>query len=118
MLIMTAIESMSDSLVGVRLLQSDGQVDVPFVARQQYRIVSCLDWLEERITSKGFWPEVFSVMDLNLMCPLLYGEKRGVLQFRTGQWPRITAMIDRWQSRPSILATQLNDFPVRPVEPR
>ena len=112
MLILTAIESMADSLVGVRLLQAGGKVDVPFVARQQYRIGSCLDWLEQRITPQGFWPEVFSIMDLNLMCPLLYGEKRGTFDFRTGQWPKIASMIDRWQSRPSILATPVNDFPV------
>jgi hypothetical protein len=69
----TAIESMADSLVGVRLLLAGGDVDLPYVARQRYRIGSCLDWLEERITPDGFWPEVFSIMDLNLLCPLLWG---------------------------------------------
>jgi glutathione S-transferase len=109
MLILTAIESMADSLVGVRRLLAGGEVDVPYVARQRYRIGSCLDWLEARIGAEGFWPGVFSVMDLNLMCPLLYGEKRGSFDFRTGQWPRIAAMVDRWQSRPSVAATPVNE---------
>lgn len=112
MLILTAIESMADSLVGVRLLLAGGDVDLPYVARQKYRIGSCLDWLEQRITPNGFWPQVFSIMDLNLMCPLLYGEKRGTFDFRTGQWPNIASMIDRWQSRPSIIATPINEWPV------
>jgi glutathione S-transferase len=110
--ILTVIESMSDTLVGLRLLLAGGDVDVPYVARQRVRIVSCLDWLELRITEGGFWPEVFSVMDINLMFPLLYGEKRGSFDFRTGQWPRIAATIDRWASRPSLLATPLNDLPL------
>ena len=110
MLILTATESMADSLIGLRLLLAGGNVDVPYVGRQRHRICSCLDWLEERITPEGFWPGTFSVMDINLMFPLLYGEKRGALDFRTGQWPNVTAMIDRWQDRPSVLATPLNEL--------
>jgi glutathione S-transferase len=112
MLALTAIESMADSLIGIRLLTATQEVDVPYVARQRYRIGSCLDWLETRITSDGFWPGTFSIMDLNLMCPLLYGEKRGTFDFRGGRWPKITAMVDRWAPRPSMLATPLNDLPV------
>ncbi len=44
-------------------------------------------------------------MDLNLTCALLWGEKRGVLSFRDGTWPKIVAMVERWQSRASMLAT-------------
>lgn len=111
MLILTAIELMADLLVGVRLLLAGGDVDLPYVVRQRYRIGSCLDWQEQRITPQGFWPEVFSIMDLNLMCPLLYGEKRGTFDYRTGQWANIASMIDRWQSRSSIMATPVNDWP-------
>ena len=111
MLILTAIESMADSLVGLRMLLAGGDVDVPFVARQRSLIGSCLDWLEQRITDQGFWPEVFSVMDLNLLCPLLFGEARGTFAFRTGAWPRIEAMIGKWGSRPSIVATAVNQRP-------
>lgn len=109
MQILTAIESMADTLVGLRLLLVGGDVDVPYVRRQRVRIVSCLDWLEERITSVGFWPEFFSVMDINLMFPLLYGEMRSTFDYRTGQWPKIASMVDRWESRPSLLATPIDD---------
>jgi glutathione S-transferase len=111
MLILTAIEAMADALMGVRILLASGTADVPYTARQRARITACLDWLEQRIVPEGFWPEVFSVMDLNLMCSLLWGETRGAIDFRTGQWPKIVAMIDRWQSRPSLLATPVNALP-------
>ena len=111
MLILTAIESMADSLIGVRLLRASAKVEAPYVDRQLYRVDSCLDWLEQRVTAEGFWPGTFSVMDMNLMFPLLYGEKRGAFDYRGGRWPRITAMIDHWQNRPSVLATPLNDLP-------
>ena len=64
-----------------------------------------MDWLEERVTPDGFWPATFSIMDISLMCPLMYGEVRDVFQFRTGQWPAIAAMIDALQERPSVKAT-------------
>jgi hypothetical protein len=54
--------------------------------------------------------KVFLVMDLNLICALLWSEKRGAINFRTGQWPKIVAMIERWQSRPSLLATPINQL--------
>jgi glutathione S-transferase len=108
---LTAIESLADSLIGVRLLLASGKVEGPYVDRQFARVSSCLDWLEPRITPEGFWPGTFSIMDINLMFPLLYGEKRGAFAFRTGQWPRITAMVDHWRSRPSVVATPINDLP-------
>ena len=108
-LTLTAIESFADTLVGLRLLLGDGSSDLPYVQRQRERLSSLLDWLEPRATAEGFWPGVFSVMDLNLMCPLFFGEKRGTFQFRTGRWPLITRMIDGWQGRPSIIATPVND---------
>jgi len=117
MLILTAIEAMADALLGGRIQLSAGTTEPPYAARQRARITSCLDWLEQRITPRGFWPEVFSVMDLNLLCSLLWGEKRGVLDFRTGQWPKIVAMTDRWQSRPSLLATPVNGLPTAASPP-
>ena len=110
-LILTGIESMADSLANVRLLEGVDEGSVPYVGRQRYRISSCLNWLEQRIAGEGFWPGTFSVMDVNLMCPLLYGEKRKIFDFRTGQWPKITRMIDRWQDRPSVAATPVNEWP-------
>lgn len=109
-LTLTAIESMADSIVGTRLLLSAGPVEAPYVARQLERVRSCLDWLEQRITPTGFWPGTFSVMDMNLMFPLLFAEKRGAFDYRGGRWPKITAMIDYWRIRPSIVATPINEL--------
>ena len=104
-LLLETIENMANTLVTIRLLQLEDENAVPFVQRQRRRIEYCLDWLENRITPDGFWPGRFSLMDISLMCPLIYGEYRDVFSFRTGQWPEITNMVDRWASRPSVLAT-------------
>jgi glutathione S-transferase len=111
MLILTAIEAMADAVFAMRLHLSAGTTEAPYAARQRARITACLDWLEQRITPQGFWPEVFSVMDLNLLCALRWGEARGAIKFHTGQWPKIVAMTDRWQSRPSLLATPITTPP-------
>jgi glutathione S-transferase len=110
-LILTTIEAMADSLVAVRLLVGADDERVPFMVRHKTRIASCLDWLEQRITDEGFWPGTFSVMDASLLCPLTYGEKRDTFAYRSGQWPKIVAMIDRWQGRPSVAGTPINDWP-------
>lgn len=108
-LILTAIESLADAIVNVRFMM--GGQEASFLSRQRHRIGSCLDWLEQRVTPEGFWPGTFSAMDINLMCPLLYGEKRDTFEFRTGRWPRVVDMIVRWQDRPSVRATPLNEAP-------
>jgi glutathione S-transferase len=113
MLVLTTIEAMADAYVNTRWLAALDETVVPYMARQHERVRSCLDWLEERITSEGFWPGTFSAMDINLMCPLLHAEKRGAMDFRSGQWPTITAMIDHWQTRPSVMATPVNEWPPR-----
>ncbi len=50
-------------------------------------------------------------MDIDLICPLLYAEKRGVFDFRTGAWPKIASMVDHWRERASVAATPVNDWP-------
>jgi glutathione S-transferase len=109
-LILTAIESLTDSLVNVRFMTGAAN-EASYLDRQRYRIGSCLDWLEQRVTPDGFWPGTFSIMDINLMCPLLYGEKRDTFDFRNGQWPQVVKMIDQWQARPSMRATPVNEAP-------
>lgn len=105
-LILTTIGALADSLVNVRLVKLGADVSsVPYLDRQVTRIAACLDWLEERTTPEGFWPGTFSIMDISLTCPLLYGEERDAFQFRTGQWPTITKMIDALQDRPSVKTT-------------
>lgn len=112
-LILTTIEALSDSLVNVRLMTGVDATTVPYLGRQLVRVSSCMDWLEQQVTASGFWPGTFSVMDINLMCPLLYAEKRGVFIFRSGQWPRICEMIDGFQSRSAVASTPVNDWPPR-----
>jgi glutathione S-transferase len=113
MLILTAIEALADSLVNVRLMAGADTEKIPYLERQVVRVRSCLDWLEPQATPEGFWPGVFSVMDINLVCPLLFGEKRGVFDFRSGPWPNIIAMAERCRGRASLLATPINDLPAR-----
>ncbi|MGI9476039.1 MAG: glutathione S-transferase family protein [Hyphomicrobiaceae bacterium] len=110
-LILTTIGALADSLVNVRLVRAGaGAASLPYMDRQMTRINACLDWLEERATPEGFWPGTFSIMDVSLMCPLLYGEERDIFQYRTGHWPTISALIDALSERASVKAT--------PVTPR
>ncbi|HWA47484.1 MAG TPA: glutathione S-transferase family protein [Dongiaceae bacterium] len=113
MQILAAIEAIADSIVNVRLLSGLDPSKVPYLERQLVRVASCLDWLEPQLSAEGFWPGTFSLMDINLLCPLLFGEKRGVFAFRGRQWPNVEAMIDRWQPRPSVAATPVGDLPPR-----
>jgi hypothetical protein len=82
MQILTAIEALSNSMVNIRLLEGATKEVVPYVGRQEVRIASCLDWLECRITPEGFWPGTFSIMDIYLICPLIWGQARGVFNFQ------------------------------------
>lgn len=109
MLVLTTIDSLADAIINYRLMVAGGpEFQNNFLERQISRVPSALDWLEERCTTEGFWPGTCSVMDINLMCPLIYGEVRKAFNFRTGRWPKIVALVDRLQSRPSVTATQIN----------
>ena len=106
---------MSDTLIGLRLLLADGAVDAPFVQRQWSRLWSALDWLEARVTPEGFWPGVFSVMDIALLCPMLFADKRGM--FEAARWPGIASMIAHWSTRESVLATPVNTLAAPAIAP-
>lgn len=109
MLTITTIESMADSIVNYRLMVAGGPIpENTFMNRQLARVSSCLDWLETRCTSEGFWPGTLSVMDISVMCPLIYGEARKAFDFRTGRWPKIAALVDRLQTRSSVVSTPIN----------
>ena len=105
--ILTAIETVSDAMVNIRLLEGVSRESVPYVGRQEVRIASCIDWLEQRIHSDGFWPGTFSIMDIYLICPLLWGKQRGIFDYQRTSWPRVNAMISQWKHRESILATPI-----------
>ena len=110
MLTITTIESLADAIVTYRLMVMGGpEFKNTFMDRQLARVAACLDWLEPRCTDEGFWPGTVSVMDINLMCPLIYGEARKAFDYRTGRWPKIVAVVDRLQSRPSVASTPINN---------
>jgi glutathione S-transferase len=50
MQVLTAIESMADTVISVRVLRGTG---LPYSERQRVRIGSCLDRLEKRISAEG-----------------------------------------------------------------
>ncbi len=109
--ILTTIESFADTMVNVRHFRTDGlRGDTSrYMARQEVRMNSCLDWLEEQATPEGFWPGTFSVMDISLICPLHYAETRGVIQWRNR--PKLTALYDHWRTRPSVSTTEEQPLP-------
>lgn len=103
--ILATIEAFADTMVNVRHFRGEGtRSDTSrYMARQEARMNSCLDWLEAQMTPAGFWPGAFSVMDLALICPLDYAETRGVLPWRGRA--RLAAWYQHWQMRPSVVAT-------------
>ena len=109
MLVLTTIDSLADSIINYRLMVAGGpEFKNTFMERQLGRVASSLDWLEQRCTNGGFWPGTLSVMDINLMCPLIYGETRKTFDFRAGRWPKISGLVDRLQARPSVASTPIN----------
>lgn len=103
---LATIETFADTMVNVRHFRGEGSTaeNSRYMARQEARMNSCLDWLEGRITAQGFWPGRFSAMDIALICPLAYGEARGVVDWRKGR-PKITGLFERMQARPSVRST-------------
>ena len=110
-LVFAAIETLADTFIVLRLMQGDDDAALPLLGRLRSRVESCLDWLEKQMEPEGFWPDTFSVMDINLLCALLYGDKRGLLNFRSARWPKIETTIDKWQHRPSVAATPVGNWP-------
>jgi len=77
-----------------------------YMGRQKTRVERCLDWLETQVTSEGFAPGWFSIMDLAFVCPVAFGEARGVLAWR-GR-PKLDALYDRVVARRSMIDTPIN----------
>lgn len=103
--ILATINAFADTVVNVRHFRSEGVTSdgSRYMARQEARLHSCLDWLEAQATPDGFWPGFFSIMDIALICPLDYAETRGVIQWRGRR--TLMALYERWQTRPSVRAT-------------
>ena len=109
---LAVIETFANSMVNLRFMKTAG-VDAEqntYLARQRSRADYCLDWLEARATPEGFAPGWFSIMDINLLCPVGYADARGVMPWR-GR-PKLEAIVDGCQTRLSVLATAINAPPV------
>lgn len=110
-LTLSVLNSFSDTILSFMLMGAIDAEKHPYVKRQRARVEQCLDWLEARIGAEGFWPGTFSVMDINLLCALLYGEVRKVVSFRDGRWKKIAAFVQKTESRPSIIETTTDRKP-------
>ena len=108
--VLATLEAMADIIVNMKFYMSSG-VDVAQVAygrRQQTRFNTCLDWLEARATAESFIPGVFSIQDINLICPLTYLDVRGEILKDTLDWPgrpKLEAIMGRYRQRPSVTST-------------
>ena len=108
--ILAALEAMADIVVNMRFFLSSGVdlANVSYGRRQRTRFNCCLDWLEERATSEGFVPGVFSIQDINFICPIGYLEGRGEILKDMLQWrgrPKLEAIVTRYADRPSVKST-------------
>lgn len=105
MTILATIASCAASIVSLRLMKPEGVTPATsaYMARQKTRVKRCLDWLEAEVTVDGFAPGWFSYMDIAFICPLAFCEARGIMAWR-GR-PKLDALYDRCQTRPSMLAT-------------
>ncbi len=74
------IATSAASMVNLRLMLADGITpeNSDYMARQKTRFEKGLDWLEATVTDEGFAPGWFSIMDIALICPLIFCETRGV----------------------------------------
>lgn len=113
MLTLATIASCSDSIVNMRLMVREDVTpdNSVYMARQRTRVERCLDWLETRVTDEGFAPGWYSVMDIAFFCPMAYCETRGIMPWRGRQ--KLEALFERCATRPSALATPINDKPLR-----
>jgi len=101
------LETITNAIVNLKLMRDSGATpdSVAYLKRQHIRIESCLDWLEERATVEGFAPGWFSVMDINLICPIAYAERREVYKLQ-GR-PKLKGLIAHFAQRPSVRSTRI-----------
>ena len=109
------LETLANAIVTLKLMRDSGATpdNVAYLKRHSARMESCLDWLEERATPEGFAPGYFSVMDINFICPVAYGEKRNVMRLEGRA--RLQTIMARFASRPSVASTPISDLPATPT---
>lgn len=73
------------------------------LSRCAERLPTVLGWLEERLSpTDGFFPGRLSAQDIFLACHLRFAEKRPLgLDLALAAFPRVAALLDRLDSRPS-----------------
>ena len=113
---LATLSTCAASMINLRFLWVDGLTteNSDYLTQQRARVEQCLDWLETRVTDEGFAPGWLSVMDLAFICPMDFALTRGVMNWRGRK--KLDALFDRYRTRPSLIATQLNPSP--PISPR
>lgn len=108
--ILAVLETLGNTIANLKLMRDSGATpeEIPYLKRQQERVASCLDWLEERATPEGFVPGLFSIQDINFICPMAFAEKRDVVKL--GERPRLAALMERFSSRASVAGTRPGDL--------
>jgi glutathione S-transferase len=108
-LVLATVGTCTTTIVNLRLMHVDGVTaeSSAYMARQKARAERCLDWLETQATAEGFAPGWYSVMDIGFCCGVGFAEARDVLKWR-GR-PKLEALYAAFSSRPSMLATSIND---------
>ncbi len=107
---LAVLNDAADTMLNLRYWKANGLAveTVDYGRKQQARFHSCLDWLEQRATSEGFIPGVFSIQDIALICALDYIDARGEFLKGLLEWrgrARIEAIVSRYRERPSMKAT-------------
>jgi glutathione S-transferase len=105
---LAVLETLGNSIANFKLLRDEGATPgrFPYLQRHLQRMQSCLDWLEERASEEGFVPGWFSIMDINLICPVMYAEKRKIFELQGRQ--KLAGILARFADRPSIASTPVS----------
>ena len=107
--VLSTLKALEDAAVIIRQLKlSNLDPDsVPFLARQQVRVKSCLDWLEAKVRTqgpKGFWPGYFSVADISLVCALDFADKHEIYDWQDRA--NLKERVEKLNKRPSVTSTR------------
>lgn len=104
---LAVLESLGGSIVNISLMTAFGGVrleESDYLKRQQMRIGSCLDWLEDAATEDGFMPGWFSVLDMALLSHVGFGEVRGIVEL--GDRANLRALRGKFESRSAVHETR------------
>lgn len=105
-MLLSVLTGLMNTAVNLTAFRNNGvtKEQAPYLARQEERINTSLDWLEERATPKGFLPGVFSMADIGLICAADFGELRNL--YLVGERGNLQAIRERYAKRLSVLSTK------------